>query len=103
MRSKAIGVDSAGRWAAALDGEAVSICRDNPAVQWLCQQRGIAELTAATIVDIRRFPSNNHLASYAGLTRHEHKTGRSTTEVSTSVYNFSRSSFEAVPSTVARR
>ena len=74
-----------------LEKQLKELTRDNAAVQWLCQQRGIAELTAATmvaeIVDIRRFPSNNHLASYAGLTRHEHKTGRSTTEVSTSVYN----------------
>lgn len=74
-----------------LEKQLRELTSDNAAVQWLCQQRGIAELTAATmvaeIVDIRRFPSNNHLASYAGLARHEHKTGRSATEVSTTVYN----------------
>jgi transposase len=67
------------------------LTRDNAAVQWLCSQRGIAELTAATmmaeIVDIRRFPTNNHLASYAGLARHEHKTGKSATEIATAVHN----------------
>ncbi len=74
-----------------LEKQLKDITADNAAVQWLCGHRGIAELTAATmmaeIVDIRRFPSNNHLASYAGLARHEHKTGRSATEINTTVHN----------------
>jgi transposase len=64
---------------------------ENPAVRRLCTHRGMGVLTAALIVaeiiDIRRFPSNNHLASYAGLARHERKTGRSATELATAAFN----------------
>jgi transposase len=67
------------------------LSKGNKAVQRLCEHRGIAVLTAATmvaeIIDVRRFPTNNHLASYAGLARHEHKTGRSGTEIATSLHN----------------
>lgn len=63
----------------------------NPAVQCLCSHRGMGVLTAASIiaeiVDIRRFSTNNHLASYAGLARHERKTGRTMTELATSAFN----------------
>lgn len=63
----------------------------NPMVRCLCSHRGMGVLTAALIVaeiiDIRRFPTNNHLASYAGLARHEHKTGRSATELATAAFN----------------
>jgi transposase len=64
---------------------------ENPAVRCLCTHHGMGVLTAALIVaeiiDIRRFPTNNHLASYAGLARHECKTGRSATELATAAFN----------------
>lgn len=64
---------------------------ENQAVRRLCEHRGMGVLTAALIVaeiiDIRRFPTNNHLASYAGLARHEHKTGRSETEFASAYFN----------------
>jgi len=67
-----------------LTQENLSVCR-------LRRHAGIGVLTAATIIaeiiDIRRFPSNNHLASYAGLARREYKTGRSTTEIAPVLYN----------------
>ena len=67
------------------------LTKDNPAVKCLCAHRGMGVLTAASImaeiIDIRRFPTNNHLASYAGLARHERKTGRSMTELATSAFN----------------
>ena len=47
--------------------------------------------TAAQIVseiaDISRFPNDDHLASYAGLGRREHKTGDGTTERSAFMFN----------------
>lgn len=56
----------------------------DPAVRSLLTYPGIGVFTASTlvaeIIDIRRFPSNHHLASYAGLARREHKTGLSTSE-----------------------
>jgi transposase len=52
---------------------------ERPAVQRLKQMRGIGTLTAsgmvAEIIDIRRFPSEDNLASYSGLGRVEDKTG----------------------------
>ena len=68
-----------------LEKQMHELTSENESVQCLCEHRGIAVLTAATmmaeIVDIRRFSTNNHLASYAGLARHEHKTGQSGTEI----------------------
>jgi transposase len=50
-----------------------------PAVQRLDAMRGIGTITAsgliAEIIDIRRFPSEDNLASYSGLGRVEDKTG----------------------------
>jgi transposase len=50
-----------------------------PALEALLSIRGfgpyIAGTLAAEIIDIRRFPSNDHLASYAGLVRVRHGTG----------------------------
>jgi transposase len=74
-----------------LERQMHELTSENESVQCLCGHRGIAVLTAATmmaeIVDIRRFPTNNHLASYAGLARHEHKTGKSGTEIATAIHN----------------
>lgn len=57
----------------------------------LMEYRGIGAITAAQIVseiaDISRFPNDDHLASYAGLGRREHKTGVGTTERSTFMFN----------------
>ena len=57
--------------------EEVGLAR--PAVQRLKQMRGIGTLTAsgmvAEIIDIRRFPSEDNLASYGGLGKVEDKTG----------------------------
>src|SRR3989304_2110222 len=53
--------------------------RERPAVQRLDAMRGIGAITAggmiAEIIDIRRFPSEDNLASYSGLGRVEDKTG----------------------------
>jgi hypothetical protein len=74
-----------------LERQMHELSSENESIRCLCGHRGVAVLTAATmmaeIVDIRRFPSNNHLASYAGLARHEHKTGRSDTEIATALHN----------------
>ena len=74
-----------------LERQLEELTKHNNAVRWLYGHPGMGVLTAATmiaeIVDVRRFPSNNHLASYAGLARHEYKTGRSGTEIATSVHN----------------
>lgn len=49
------------------------------AAQKLMSNRGIGTITAATmvaeIIDIRRFPSEDRLASYSGLGRREHASG----------------------------
>lgn len=49
------------------------------AAQKLLDTRGIGTITAATmiaeIIDIRRFPSEDRLASYSGLGRKEHSSG----------------------------
>lgn len=57
----------------------------------LMEYGGIGAITAAQIVseiaDISRFPNDDHLASYAGLGRREHKTGVGTTERKTFMFN----------------
>lgn len=57
----------------------------------LMEYGGIGAITAAQIVseiaDISRFPTDDHLASYAGLGRREHKTGVGTTEKRTVMFN----------------
>lgn len=57
----------------------------------LMEYGGIGAITAAQIVseiaDISRFPNDDHLASYAGLGRREHKTGVGTTERNTFMFN----------------
>ena len=57
----------------------------------LMEHGGIGAITAAQIVseiaDISRFPNDDHLASYTGLGRREHKTGTGTTERNTFMFN----------------
>jgi transposase len=64
---------------------------DNAAVHVLKQMRGIATLTAATmmaeIIDIRRFPREDSLACYSGLGMKEHSTGDSIRMVHTQLFN----------------
>jgi transposase len=68
-----------------------TITQDNSAVAALRQTRGIATVTASTlvaeIIDIRRFPREDSLACYAGLGRKEHSTGQSTRMVPSSLFN----------------
>jgi transposase len=56
------------------------LAAQRPAVQKLMQRSGIGLILAcgmvAEIIDIRRFPSEDHLASYSGLGRPEHSTGQ---------------------------
>ena len=64
---------------------------ERPAVQRLEQMRGIGTITAsgmvAEIIDIRRFPSEDNLASYSGLGRVEDKTGDRETMKKARKYN----------------
>ena len=66
------------------------LTRDNAAVLVLKQMRGIATLTAATmmaeIIDIRRFPREDSLACYSGLGMKEHSTGDSIRMVHTQLF-----------------
>ena len=63
----------------------------NDATAKLMTYRGIGPIISAQIVaeigDIDRFPTNNHLASYCGLGRTEHKTGNSDNERPAHLYN----------------
>ena len=68
-----------------------TITQDNRAVAALRKTRGIATVTASTlvaeIIDIRRFASEDSLACYAGLGRREHSTGQNSRMVSSSLFN----------------
>jgi hypothetical protein len=67
------------------------LTKECPEVQRLKEMRGIATITATTmiaeIIDIRRFVREDNLASYGGLGRREHSTGESTRMVSTRSFN----------------
>jgi len=64
---------------------------DSLPVQMLMENRGIATITASTlvaeIIDIRRFASDDNLASYSGLGMKEHSTGETTRMVHTQFFN----------------
>jgi hypothetical protein len=68
-----------------------TITQDNSAVAALRQPRGIATVTASTlvaeIIDIRRFSSEDSLACYAGLGRRKHSTGQNSRMVPSSLFN----------------
>jgi hypothetical protein len=68
-----------------------AITHDNSAVAALRKTRGIATVTASTlvaeIIDIRRFASEDNLACYAGLGRREHSTGQNSRMVPSSLFN----------------
>ena len=63
----------------------------NAASRRLMEYRGIGAITASQIVseiaDISRFPNDDHLASYSGLGRREHKTGSALAERKTFMFN----------------
>jgi len=65
--------------------------KDSPPVQTLKEMRGIATITSTTmiaeIIDIRRFPREENLASYSGLGKKEHSTGGITRMVATQSFN----------------
>jgi transposase len=65
-------VDELAREIIAADREIIAVFRDDDRVRRLLRIPGIGILTAATIVaevgDVSRFPSADHLASWAGLT-----------------------------------
>jgi len=67
------------------------LTKDNKAVKTLEQYKGIGIMTASTltaeIVDIRRFVKDDNLASYAGLAKREHKTGKNEKEVPSCLFN----------------
>ena len=67
------------------------ITQDNKAISILRGYRGIATLTASTliaeIVNIRRFVSNDSLACYAGLGMTDHSTGERSNMVHSSLFN----------------
>jgi transposase len=68
-----------------------SMTKDSRAVQALKEIRGIATLTATTmiaeIIDIRRFAGEDNLASYSGLGRREYSTGETTRMIPTQSFN----------------
>lgn len=63
----------------------------NAAVQLLKARRGVGIITAATmiaeIIDIRRFASDDNLASYSGLGMREYSTGSISTMLHSRLYN----------------
>ena len=67
------------------------VTKDNAAVNELMKYKGIGIITASTIaaeiIDIRRFITNNNLASYGGLGRYEYKTGDNNKEISGFFFN----------------
>ena len=67
------------------------LAKDDAAVQKLTQYQGIGILTAAAleaeIIDIRRFASNDKLASYSGLARREYKSGDNEKESTNHFFN----------------
>lgn len=67
------------RRARAAERQLLALTREDPIVQQLLQIPGIGLLTAtalrAAIVDIQRFASGRHLASWLGLTAREHSSG----------------------------
>jgi len=62
-----------------IDHELARIMADDPVVERLLKIPGIGPLTAtalrASVVDVQRFPSARHFASWVGLTSREHSSG----------------------------
>jgi transposase len=62
-----------------IDGELARLSEHDPIVERLLKIPGVGPLTAtalrASVVDVQRFPSGRHLASWLGLTSREHSSG----------------------------
>ena len=62
-----------------LDRELKRLHLNDPVIERLLKIPGVGDLTAtalrASVVDIQRFPSGRHFASYLGLTAREHSSG----------------------------
>lgn len=62
-----------------IDRELARLHSEDPVVERLLQIPGVGPLTAtalrASVVEIQRFPSGRHFASYLGLTSREHSSG----------------------------
>jgi transposase len=62
-----------------IDRELARLTEEDPVVERLLQIPGIGPLTAtalrASVVDVQRFPSARHFASWLGLTSREHSSG----------------------------
>jgi transposase len=62
-----------------LERELKRLHHQDPVIERLIQIPGVGDLTAtalrASVVDIRRFPTARHFASYLGLTSREHSSG----------------------------
>ena len=74
-----------------LQGMLEDLGRDRAAVLDLLQRTGIGTITAtgmiAEMIDVRRFPAEDNLASYSGLGRVEHSTGDRESSKSARKYN----------------
>ena len=72
-------IDSLDRRCQQIDRELRRLHADDPVIERLLEIPGIGDLTAtalrASVVDIQRFPSGRHFASYLGLTSREHSSG----------------------------
>ncbi len=62
-----------------IDGELARLSEQDPIVERLLKIPGVGPLTAtallASVVDVQRFPSGRHFASWLGLTSREHSSG----------------------------
>lgn len=62
-----------------IDGQLARLNAEDPVVERLLQIPGVGPLTAtalrASVVDVQRFPSARHFASWLGLTSREHSSG----------------------------
>jgi transposase len=72
-------IDALGQRCKHIDRELARLNEHDPVVQRLLQIPGVGRLTAtalrASVVDIQRFPSGRHFASWLGLTSREYSSG----------------------------
>ena len=72
-------IDSLAQRCQHIDKQLARLTADDPVVERLLQIPGIGPLTAtalrASVVNIQRFPSARHFASWVGLTSREHSSG----------------------------
>jgi transposase len=72
-------IDSLAQRCQHIDKQLARLTADDPVVGRLLQVPGVGPLTAtalrASVVDVQRFPSARHFASWVGLTSREHSSG----------------------------